>query len=212
MTPQAPAYRLHPEDCRLTDLLAILTERTRLTDYPHAERVEHDVVVYDADRVRAAVDAGARGAIEAEFCRAWADGPGIVVLSGAIEAEVVDRVSTAYESIVAQEKASGSSRGDHFGKPGANDRIWNALEKLALTDPEAWVDYYSNDLVALAARAWLGPGYQVTAQANIVRPGGAAQTVHRDYHLGFMDSKQAAEYPAHVHAFSPHLTLHYLHA
>jgi hypothetical protein len=69
-------------------------------------------------------------------------------------------------------RRAGGARGDHFGKPGANDRIWNALEKLAVKDPEAFVDYYANDLVALGARAWLGPGYQVTAQANIVRPGG----------------------------------------
>ena len=55
--------------------------------------------------------------------------------------------------------------------------------------------------------AWLGPGYQVTAQANVVRPGGKAQTVHRDYHLGFMDSAQAAAHPAQVHLLSPHLTL-----
>ena len=38
-------------------------------------------------------------------------------------------------------------------------------------------------------------------------PGGAAQTVHRDYHLGFQTSAQAARYPAHVHRLSPVLTL-----
>ena len=109
--------------------------------------------------------------------------------------------------MVAADMGAGGERGDHFGTPGANDRIWNALEKLAVADPEAFVDYYENDMVALGPRAWLGPGYQVTAQANIVRPGGAGQTVHRDYHLGFMDSDQAARYPRHVHLFSPELTL-----
>jgi hypothetical protein len=29
--------------------------------------------------------------------------------------------------------------------------------------------------------AWLGPGYRVTAQTNIVKPGGRAQQPHRDY-------------------------------
>ena len=76
-----------------------------------------------------------------------------------------------------------------------------------MADPEAFVDYYANDVVALAATAWLGPGYQVTSQVNVVNPGGAGQTVHRDYHLGFQSPKTSAEFPAHVHALSPVLTL-----
>jgi len=199
-------------DCRLEDLLEILDTETVLADYPHAESVEHGVVVYSAATLRAAIgsaeqSAGGSPAVEHELCHAWSEGPGILVIRGALEREVLDRVSNAYEQIVADEKAAGGARGDHFGKPGANDRIWNALEKLAIQDPEAFVDYYENDMIALGARAWLGPGYQVTAQANTVRPGGAGQTVHRDYHLGFMDSQQAARYPRHVHLFSPQLTL-----
>ncbi|MEP7024682.1 MAG: phytanoyl-CoA dioxygenase family protein, partial [Actinomycetota bacterium] len=54
---------------------------------------------------------------------------------------------------------------------------------------------------------WLGPGYQVTSQVNVVNPGGAAQTAHRDYHLGFQSSAQAALYPRYVHQLSPVLTL-----
>ncbi len=202
-----PGTRISADDCRLEDLLEILAEPTDLTDHPTAARVEQGVVVYEAATVREVLAAGGGAAVEAELVHALIDGPGIVVLAGAFEASVVDRVTAAYEAIVAGEKAAGGARGDHFGTPGANDRIWNALEKLAVADPEAFVDYYSNDLVALAARAWLGPGYQVTAQANIVRPGGRGQTVHRDYHLGFMDSTQAARYPLHVHTLSPALTL-----
>ena len=76
-----------------------------------------------------------------------------------------------------------------------------------MADPEAFVDYYANDLIALASQAWLGPGYQVTSQLNVVNPGGAGQTVHRDYHLGFQSADVCAAYPAHVHAMTPALTL-----
>lgn len=205
--PAIPVGALRAEDCRLDDLLAILDDTTDLADYPTASAVEQGVLRYDGATVRAALAAGRSAEVEAELARAWAAGPGIVVLTGAFEAAVIDRVSTAYDAIIKQEKETGGPKGDHFGEPGANDRIWNALEKLAVRDPEAFVAYYSNALVALGARAWLGPGYQVTAQANVVRPGGKAQTVHRDYHLGFMDSAQAARYPAHVHALSAVLTL-----
>ena len=56
-------------------------------------------------------------------------------------------------------------------------------------------------------RAWLGPGYQMTSQVNVVRPGGIAQDPHRDYHLGFLSDEVAARYPAHAHLLSPVLTL-----
>ena len=62
--------------------------------------------------------------------------------------------------------------GDHFGKPGANDRIWNAAQKLALHAPEVFAEYYANDVLALVCQAWLGPRYQVTSQVNVVNPGG----------------------------------------
>ena len=67
--------------------------------------------------------------------------------------------------------------------------------------------YYASDIIAVACHAWLGPGYQVTSQVNVVNPGGAAQTAHRDYHLGFQAAAQAAEFPVHVHRLSPVLTL-----
>jgi ectoine hydroxylase-related dioxygenase (phytanoyl-CoA dioxygenase family) len=85
--------------------------------------------------------------------------------------------------------------------------VWNALEKLAVRDPAGFVGYYGNDVLALVSEAWLGPNYQVTSQLNVVNPGGRAQTVHRDYHLGFCPDGVAEHYPAHVHRLSPVLTL-----
>ncbi|HET9021010.1 MAG TPA: phytanoyl-CoA dioxygenase family protein, partial [Ornithinibacter sp.] len=206
-TPAAAGY-LRAEDCRLEDLLEVVGAGTDLADYPHADAVAQGVLVYDSAGLRGTmVDDDTRRAVHSEVARALADGPGIVVFQAAFEHEVVDRVSEAFERMIAAEKADGGPAGDHFAAPGANDRVWNALEKLAVTDPEAFVDYYANDIVALAAAAWLGPGYQVTSQVNVVNPGGAGQTVHRDYHLGFQSPKASAEFPAHVHALSPVLTL-----
>ena len=136
------------------------------------------------------------------------DGPGLVVFAGAFpDPAVVDRATGAFNAMIADQHASGRPAGDHFAKPGANDRVWNALEKLAVRDPEVFVDYYANDIMALVATAWLGPAYQVTSQINVVNPGGQAQTVHRDYHLGFQTDDQVERFPAHVHQLSPVLTL-----
>ena len=196
---------LSEHDCDLADFRELVERATDLADYPYASAVEREVLVYDSDRLRRAED---DRAVRAELARALTDGPGIVVLQGAFaDHGVVDRLSAVFDALIAEQRASGVTAGDHFAKPGANDRVWNALEKAALYDPEAFADYYANDILALVSTAWLGPGYQVTSQVNVVNPGGAAQSVHRDYHLGFLSNEVAAAYPAHVHRLSPVLTL-----
>ncbi|WEO94052.1 phytanoyl-CoA dioxygenase family protein [Streptomyces sp. FXJ1.172] len=196
---------LSEQDCDLDAFRALTGRTTRLADYPHAASVRDGVLLYDAGQLRTAGD---RGPLRAELVRALADGPGIVVVQGAFaDPAVVDRLTAVFDALIAEQRALGAGAGDHFAKPGANDRVWNALEKAALYDPEAFADYYANDVLALVSAAWLGPGYQVTSQVNVVNPGGAGQTVHRDYHLGFLGNAAAAAYPAHVHRLSPVLTL-----
>lgn len=207
-TAPTPAW-LRSEDCRLDDLLEVLADETRLEDHPHAARVEQQVLVYDAATLRGVVtDPAVRREVQAELARALSTGPGIVVIAGAFDDHsVIDRTTAAFNRMIDDQRSRGTAAGDHFAKPGANDRVWNALEKLAVVDPEAFVAYYANDMVALAATAWLGPSYQVTSQVNVVNPGGEGQTVHRDYHLGFQSDGRCAEYPSHVHALSQVLTL-----
>ncbi|MFJ8630183.1 phytanoyl-CoA dioxygenase family protein [Streptomyces sp. NPDC093568] len=196
---------LSERDCDLAEFRELVERPTDFADYPYASAVERSVLVYDSDRLRKAEDLRA---VRAELVRALAEGPGIVVFQGAFaDPEVVDRLSAVFDALIAEQRSSGATAGDHFAKPGANDRVWNALEKAALYDPEAFADYYANDILGLVSTAWLGPGYQVTSQVNVVNPGGAAQRVHRDYHLGFLSNEVAAAYPAHVHALSPVLTL-----
>lgn len=184
----------------IDDLVAVLADRTDPADYPHAVAVEQEVLIYDA-AVLAKVP-------PAELVRAFADGPGVVVLRGAFpDLAVIDRATAVFEDLIAQQRATGAVAGDHFAPPGANDRIWNALEKLAVQAPDVFVDYYGNDAIALVSRAWLGPGYQVTSQVNVVNPGGKAQVGHRDYHLGFLPGATIEQFPEHVHRLSPVLTL-----
>ncbi|GAB2979529.1 phytanoyl-CoA dioxygenase family protein [Streptomyces pseudoechinosporeus] len=193
---------LSEQDCDLDAFRALVEQGTDPTDYPQASAIVRNVPVYDADQVEADRE------FQAELAHALAEGPGIVVFRGAFaDPEVVDRATAVFDALIAEQRAAGATAGDHFAKPGANDRVWNALEKAALYDAEAFADYYANDVLALVSSAWLGPGYQVTSQINVVNPGGAAQTAHRDYHLGFLSNEAAAAYPAHVHRLSPVLTL-----
>lgn len=200
---------LTEEDCDLAAFRSLVGQRTDPGDYPSAERVEQNVPLFDSDRLRSlAATPKDRRAVQGELVQALLDGPGIVVLKHAFtETAVVDRASEAFNALIADERATGAARGDHFARPGANDRVWHALDKMAVRAPEVFADYYANDMLALVSEAWLGPAYQVTSQVNVVNPGGAAQSAHRDYHLGFLTREQAAAYPAHVHRMSPMLTL-----
>lgn len=196
------------DDCRIEDLERIVGQTTELTDYPHAEGIRQGVVVYSSAELRKAMqDPLEYRQVLAELAGVFADGPGIAVFTGAFDPGVVASASAAFDDLIAEQKRSGATAGDHFATPGANDRVWNALEKLALAHPEVFVDYYDNDILALASSAWLGPGYQVTSQINVVNPGGAGQTVHRDYHLGFLSADACSHYPEHVHRLSMTLTL-----
>ncbi len=196
-------------DCRLDEFAALVEQETRLADYPLADSVAQNVLVYDCSdlRTRVRTPTGRRD-VQAELVRALSEGPGVLVFARAFtDREVVDRATAVFEAMITRERDAGVAAGDHFAKPGANDRVWNALEKLAVDAPHVFADYYANEILALVATAWLGPAYQVTSQVNVVNPGGAAQSPHRDYHLGFMSDEQAARYPAHVHRLSPALTL-----
>ncbi|MBA9033305.1 phytanoyl-CoA dioxygenase family protein [Rhizobium leguminosarum] len=200
---------LSEEACDLDNFRSLAEKATVLADYPSASAVEKNVLIYNSRKVMAAAaTAEGRRAVLAEICEAFGEGPGVVVFKHAYEdTAVIDRASTIFDAIIEEQHRTASGGGDHFAKPGANDRIWNSLEKHCLADPANFAEYYGNTIIALASEAWLGPSYQMTAQVNRVNPGGAAQSAHRDYHLGFQSSKVIEQFPAHVHRLSPVLTL-----
>jgi ectoine hydroxylase-related dioxygenase (phytanoyl-CoA dioxygenase family) len=188
-------------DCSLDDFRAQVLRDTDPADYPLASEIRSNVPVYDTG------SAADRRALQSELIRALADGPGAVIFKAAFSPDIVEQANESFFAIIEAQHAAGSASGDHFGRPGANDRIWNAAQKLALHAPRTFAEYYANDTLAVACQAWLGPRYQVTSQVNVVNPGGTAQVPHRDYHLGFVPAEHLAEYPAHVHRTSPLLTL-----
>jgi ectoine hydroxylase-related dioxygenase (phytanoyl-CoA dioxygenase family) len=190
-------------DFRLEDFRAQVLRDVDLADFPLATDVRSNVLVYSS----ATIGSADRRALQSELIRALADGPGVVIFEDPFSLGVVDRASEAFVAIIDAQHAAGSAAGDHFGKPGANDRIWNAAQKLALHAPQVFADYYANDALAVVCQAWLGPRYQVTSQVNVVNPGGTQHVPHPDYHLGFVHADQLAEYPAHVHRTSAVLTL-----
>jgi len=207
LEPQGRRYGLTLEDCRLEEFRRLVERKASLADYPHASSIEKNVVIYESAALAEAAGANEE-AVLAELCELLMHGPGVAVFKHAFtDLKVIDRASQVFADIIEEQRRTKTGGGDHFAKPGANDRIWNSLEKHCLADPENFALYYANPIIELVSRAWLGPAYQMTAQVNRVNPGGASQTPHRDYHLGFMTATQIGRFPAHVHRLSPVLTL-----
>ncbi|MEM7442162.1 MAG: phytanoyl-CoA dioxygenase family protein [Pseudomonadota bacterium] len=200
---------LSADTCSVGELRTAVERTTEPRDYPFAEEISRNVPIYDADAIRTAFDRPEKiKAYMAEWNRALGPGPGIIAFRNAIpDRTLIDDVSEILNKIIEDERASSSGSGDHFAPAGKNSRVWNSHEKLCIASPELFARYNANHIVPLASRSWLGPNYQITAQVNVVRPGGQAQVCHRDYHMGFQTAEALAQYPASVHALSPALTL-----
>ncbi|WP_420862554.1 phytanoyl-CoA dioxygenase family protein [Algirhabdus cladophorae] len=195
--------------CDLNAFTALIDQTANPSTVPHAEDIQNNVPIYDMSGLRPSLeDIEQRRGIMAEWAHVLRAGAGALVLRKAYEdTAVLDEATEIYEQIIGAEKLASGGGGDHFAASGSNDRIWNSLQKLCEEAPDVFLRYFANTTIAAACEAWLGPNYQMTAQINLVHPGGAAQQAHRDYHLGFQTAEISAEYPAHVHDLSPALTL-----
>lgn len=210
---QPPAARtpawFREADCSVDEFTTLIETARGTSQRPSfADGLQPAVPVYDCDALRPVLaDTTRRPELLAEWANVLLDGAGVFVLQRAYEdTTAIDDATAIFESIIRSERKSGGGA-DHFAKAGANDRIWNAQEKLCLEAPDVFVRYFANPVLMAAAEAWLGPAYQMTSQVNVVRPGGEAQQAHRDYHLGFLTVDEAQRFPAHVHTMSALLTL-----
>ena len=185
----------------------ICSQQVVNTEFPLAKDSKLNVLCYQATAMRDCLNEPAKkSAFQQELATVFQSGPGVFIIEGFFDdTAVIDLHNTLLDALFALQE--GKQAADHFAQAGENGRIWNVLQKSALHSPEQYIEYYKNPLFSLVSEAWLGPHYQLTAQVNVVRPGGKAQAPHRDYHLGFQDESLLANYPPHVHKMSSMLTL-----
>ena len=199
----------YPEKCNLNEFRDIIDQKLPMEATPHASEIEKNIPIYDISLLKTTFkDEGSKSVLMAEWAGVLKDSSGAIVLLNAYQdTSAIDEATKLYEDIIVSEKVNSEGGADHFAAAGANDRIWNSLQKLCESSPDVFLRYFANEAIQTACEAWLGPNYQMTAQVNLVRPGGNAQQAHRDYHLGFQTAEMSSLYPAHVHELSPALTL-----
>lgn len=191
----------------LADFQLLCSQRTLKSTYPLARSIQKNIPIYDCGDFDLD-DTAKIEQLQDELYHILTSGPGAYVLKHFFPSTaVMTAANKAYDTIIAAEKAASGERGDHFAPGSANDRIWNSFSKHALADPHSFVRYYSNPWFTVACDSYLGPGYRITTQVNVVKPGGKAQMPHRDYHLGFQTDEDVVAWPRSMHALSGHLTL-----
>jgi len=197
------------DTCELDEFRTLIEQTLDPASVPRACEIQKNTPIYDMGSLRVSLEnKEMRRQLMTEWAHVLMHGAGVLVLRGAYaDTAVLDEATSVYEAIIAEEKLASGGGGDHFAASGSNDRIWNSLQKLCENAPDVFLRYFANTSIAAVCEAWLGPNYQMTAQINLVHPGGAAQQAHRDYHLGFQTAEISADYPAHVHDLSPALTL-----
>lgn len=194
----------------IEDFKKICSRTTDPSTYPLASTIQQNIPIYDASTFNP-LNPSETGPLQDEWYDILESGPGIFVLKGMYDPSryntTLAATNTAFQHIIDKERQWTAKKGDHFAAGGKNDRIWNSFSKHAFADPTSFADYYANPWLKTVSEAWLGPAYRVTAQVNIVKPGGAAQDSHRDYHLGFQDLDACAAFPRSIHRASQYLTL-----
>lgn len=182
---------LGESDLSLDDFRAQVERDTALADYPHAEEVRGNVLVYSAQAMAGAVS---RRALQAELIRALSDGPGVVVFTGAFDPGIVDRASDAFFAIIEAQRSVGSLRATTSARPAPTTASGTPRRSSRCMTPGL-----RRVLRQRRARARLpgmaGPAVSgdLTGQRRQSRRQGPSP--HRDYHLGFVPEDHLAAYP-----------------
>lgn len=191
----------------LTAFKTLTQQLTLKETYPLCSDISSSIPIYNCKNFNLD-NVGKVDRLQDELYHNLTSGPGVYVLKNFFtDLSIIDGANTAYDQIIAQELKKSGAKGDHFAPASANSRIWNSFSKHALQDPDSFTKYFSNAWFKVVCDSYLGPGYRITSQVNIVRPGGKAQMPHRDYHLGFQFDEDVVAWPKAVHQLSGLLTL-----
>ena len=173
-----PPQWLSASECRLDDLLAVLADGTHLDRYPHADRAVQGVLVYDSAAIAAVMgDPARRRELQAELADALANGPGVVVFAGRVRGRrgrrCGDRRVRRHHRRAACRRAA--RRATTSASPAPTTGSGTPSRSSRSARPTCSSATTPTTSSRWRRQAWLGPGYQITSQVNVVNPGGLAQ-------------------------------------
>ena len=131
----------NPEICNLVDFLEIINQKMVDASVPYASEVKKNIPIYDISALQNVI---ANDKLKRELMAEWAwvlrESAGAIVLRNAYQdTSPIDEATKLYEQIISNEKQKSGGGADHFAAAGANDRIWNSLQKLCESSPDVFL-------------------------------------------------------------------------
>ena len=135
----SPGY-YHSEECNLADFQKIIDQKLEIGSVPNAKEIKKNIPIYDIDELQNIFQSET---LKFELMAEWAwvlrESSGAIVLRNAYkDVSIIDEATQLYEDIIAEEKLTSGGAADHFAAAGANDRIWNSLQKLCESSPDTF--------------------------------------------------------------------------
>jgi len=127
MLPTAYPSWLVDSDYDVDAFRELVGRKTDHADVPNAVTIERNVPVYDGEALYdIARDPVRRRQVLGEMAWVLGQGPGVLAVQrGLTERNRLSEATEIFNAIIAEQHAAGRAVGDHFAKPGSNDRVWN---------------------------------------------------------------------------------------
>ena len=127
----SPGY-YHSKECNLEDFKKTVDQKLDIGFVPNAAEIQKNIPIYNIEDLQNALyNAELKFELMAEWAWVLRESSGAIVLRNAYkDTTVIDEATKLYEDIIADEKLKTGGGADHFAAAGANDRIWNSLQKL----------------------------------------------------------------------------------
>ncbi|KAK5082215.1 hypothetical protein LTR05_007359 [Lithohypha guttulata] len=193
---------------RVEDLKSICDRVTSSKSYPLAASIQKNIPIYDMNTfTEKSEDYKFVEQLKEEWYQVLFAGPGVIVLKGLYSPDRYQKELDSANAVFQQLLRSETKKADQEGTEQVGGRVWNSFRKLAVADPDTFVEYFSNPWLSHVSDMWLGPAYRLTSQVNIVPPSGKAQPGHRDYHMGYFEADRCVRYPRVIQTASQFFSL-----
>ena len=153
----SPGY-YHPEECNLVDFQKIIDQNLAIDAVPNAKEIQNNIPIYDIEELKVFFkDEVLKNELMAEWAWVLRESSGVIVLRNAYrDTSAIDEATQLYQGIIADEKIKNGGGADHFAAAGANDRIWNSLQKLCESSPDVFLRYFANEFYSGCMRSLVG--------------------------------------------------------
>ena len=138
------------ENCNIKEFEKLIKQEINSNLLNCAEEIINNVPVYNMEVLRDNLhDKDQRLSLMSEWAYVLSKASGALVLKNTYsDCSSIDLATKIYENIILEEKEKNIGGSDHYAKPGANDRIWNSLQKLCEKDSFVFAKYFGNEIIS----------------------------------------------------------------